>query len=364
MRLLSRRVLLCTFVGLGVAGVLASGVGMARQRASSAIATAANGFLSSLTPEQRQKAVFPLVSDEWIRWHFIPVVQFARHGLPLKEMTDVQRQRAHDLLKASLSQTGYKTATATMENETLLGAIEAADRAAATAAGRGAGTAIPREPDNYFVSVFGEPSSKAGWGWRLEGHHVSLHFSVDNGKMAVTSTPLFFGANPGEVREGPQAGSRILGAEEDAARALLASLDATERATAIIAPNAPGDIATMIQVKVDPLNPAGLVAANMTAPQRDLLMKLVDVYIGMALPEVAADRMAKIKAAGTEKIAFAWAGSTEKGQKYHYRVQGPTFLIEHNNTQNNGNHVHSVWRDFNGDFGRDLLAEHMAAFPH
>jgi hypothetical protein len=359
MRLNSRRVVLCAVVVFGVVGM-----GVARQRAAPTIASAASSFLSSLTPEQRQKAVFPLMSDEWTRWHFIPVSQFPRHGLSLKEMTEAQQRRAHELLRVSLSQTGYKTAAATMENETLLGTIEAADRATAAAAGRGAGNIIPREPLNYFVSVFGEPSAKAGWGWRLEGHHVSLHFSVDNGKMAVTSTPLFFGANPAEVRQGPQAGSRILAAEEDTARALLAALDPTQRTTAIIAPAPPGDIATSTTVKVDLLTPPGLAAADMTPTQRDLLMKIVDVYLGMALPEVAADRMAKIKGAGTEKISFVWAGSTEKGQRYHYRVQGPTFLIEHNNTQNNGNHVHSVWRDFKGDFGRDLLAEHMAAFPH
>jgi len=355
MRLNSRRGLLCAVVVLWIAGA-----GIAQQRAASAIATAANAFLSSLTPEQKQKAVFPLVSDEWTRWHFIPVSQFPRNGLPLKEMTEVQRQRAHDLLKVSVSQIGYKTATSTMQNETLLGAMEAAARAAAATPGTG----IPRDPDNYFFSVFGEPSAKAGWGWRFEGHHVSLHFAVDNGKMAVTSTPLFFGANPAEVREGPTTGSRVLGAEEDAGRALVLSLDATERATAILAQTAPNDIATANTVKVDPLIPAGLTSANMTPPQRDMLMKLVDIYLAMALPEVAADRLAKIKTAGVEKVAFAWAGPTEKGQRYYYRVQGPTFLIEHNNTQNNGNHVHSVWRDFNGDFGRDLLAEHMRAFPH
>jgi hypothetical protein len=223
---------------------------------------------------------------------------------------------------------------------------------------------IPREPDNYFFSVFGEPSAKARWGWRLEGHHVSLHFAIDGSKMVVTSTPLFFGANPAEVREGPDKGLRILGAQEDTARSLLAALDATQRAAAIIQPVPPGDIISMTTVKVDPLNPSGLAASQMTPAQRELLMKIVDAYSTQMLAEVAAERMAKIRDAGPDKISFAWFGPLEKGQKYYYRVQGPTFLIEHNNTQDNGNHVHSVWRDFNGDFGRDILAEHMAAFPH
>ncbi len=361
---LSRRIRSYVIVGLLAAGGLGAAVGVAQQRAAAAMATSAEMFLASLTPDQKQKAVFSLGSDEWTRWHFIPVSMFPRHGLPLKEMSEPQRQRAHDLLKASLSQAGFKTATSTMANETLLGAIEAAARTAAAASGGRGPAMIPREPDNYFFSVFGEPSAKSRWGWRLEGHHVSLHFAIDGARMVVTSTPLFFGANPAEVREGPDKGLRILGAQEDTARALLASLDSTQRATAIIQPTAPGDIITTTTVKVDPLNPSGLGAAQMAPAQRDLLTKILDAYSSQMLAEVAAERMAKIKEAGLEKVSFAWFGPVEKGQKYYYRVQGPTFLIEHNNTQDNGNHIHSVWRDFNGDFGRDLLAEHMAAFPH
>ena len=372
MPVISRRFVVGAVVYVIAAGLMAGGVVVARQRAAAGVATAARNWLAALTPEQRQKASFGLTSEEWTRWHFVPVTQFPRNGLPIKEMTEPQRQRAHDLLKASLSQAGYTTVTATMANEETLGAIEAAARGAragaagAPAAGgaRGGGGGIPRDPENYFVSVFGDPASKAGWGWRWEGHHLSLHFSVDNGKVTMTSTPLFIGANPAEVREGPKTGTRILGAQEDTARALLGALDETQRATALLAPAAPGDIATMTSAKVDPLTPAGLPASSMTAAQRDMLMKVVDVYLSVAQPEVAADRMAKMKAAGLEKITFAWAGPLEKGQRYHYRIQGPTFLLEHNNTQNNGNHMHSVWRDFNGDFGRDLLAEHMAAVLH
>jgi hypothetical protein len=188
---------------------------------------------------------------------------------------------------------------------------------------------------------------------------MSLHFAVDNGKMQVTSTPLFFGANPARVPDGPQAGLRILGPQEDAGRALVESLDASQKAVAVYQTNPPGDIATSNNVNINPLTPPGLAAAAMTPAQRELLSKLIDTYSAAMLPEVAADRMEKVRAAGMEKITFAWAGSLEKGQRYYYRVQGPTFLIEFDNTQNDGNHVHSIWRDFNGDFGRDLLREHL-----
>jgi len=350
---ISRRIVV---LGILVVAALTAGV-WAQQRAAAAMAAAANGWLGSLTPEQRSSAVFALDSEELTRWHYVPTSTFPRKGVMLKDMSETQRQRAQELLKVSVSQTGYGTATAIIEHETILGAIEAAAR-------RGRAGGIARDPEMYFFTVFGDPTAKGRWGWRVEGHHLSLHFSIDAGKMTVSSTPLFLGLNPAEVREGPQTGLRILGAQEDTARALLGALDDAGRATAIIAATAATDIVTLTAIKVDPLNPSGLAASAMTRPQRDLLMKVIEVYSTNMLPEVAADRLAKIRSAGVEKLAFAWAGPIEKGQRYYYRVQGPTFLIEHNNTQNNGNHIHSVWRDFNGDFGRDLLGEHLSGSRH
>ncbi|HEV3058888.1 MAG TPA: DUF3500 domain-containing protein [Vicinamibacterales bacterium] len=346
------------------AAACAAGAGVSAERSSSAMASAATKFLASLTPEERRQAAFPFDGDERLHWHFIPTEMFPREGLTIKDMTAPQRRLAHDLLKAGLSQRGYLTATSIMDLETVLGALEARERAAAPAPPRGA--PLVRDPERYFFSVFGTPTaapSKDAWGWRVEGHHVSLHFTIVNGSM-VASSPSFFGANPAEVREGPKKGLRILGAEEDAARALLMALDPAQREKAIIEKTAPNDMVTMANVNIKPLAPAGLTAEGMTATQRDLLMKLVDVYAGFMTPEVAADRQTRLKQAGIEKIGFAWAGEIEKGKKHYYRIQGPTFLVEYDNTQNDGNHIHSVWRDFNGDFGRDLLREHLKSTPH
>ncbi|PYS34609.1 MAG: hypothetical protein DMG14_29045 [Acidobacteria bacterium] len=217
-----------------------------------------------------------------------------------------------------------------------------------------------RDPLKYYVSVFGTSSTKDTWGWRVEGHHVSLHFTVVKGNF-IASSPTFFGSNPAEVREGPKKGLRILGDQEDAARSLLMALNDSQRAKAIIQNVALTDIVTTNKVDVNPLSPVGITAADMTPQQRDLLMKIVEVYTSKMADDIAAERRAKVQKAGVEKIAFAWAGETERGKKHYYRIQGPTFLIEHDNTQNDGNHVHSVWRDFNGDFGRDLLREHVAS---
>jgi Protein of unknown function (DUF3500) len=353
-RFRSARVLLA----IGVLATLPIGALVASSRTASSMASAANKFLASLTPEERQEAALPLDGGDATHWHFIPNEMFPRKGLQMKAMTEAQRTLAHDLLKTGLSQRGYATATAIMALEDVLREMESA--AGDPNAG---GRRFARNPLEYYVTVFGTPSAKGAWGWRVEGHHVSLHFMVNDGTL-VASSPTFFGSNPAEVREGPKKDTRILGAQEDAAYALLTALTDEQKKTAILQNVAPKDIVTMNKVAVDPLSPAGLVAADMTAAQRDLLMKLIDVYAGYMTPDLAAERTAKLQKAGIDKIAFAWAGPVDKGQKHYYRIQGPTFLVELDNSQNDGNHIHSVWRDFNGDFGRDVLREHIAAFHH
>ena len=300
---------------------LAVGSMVAAERSSAAMVTAANKFLAALTPEQRQQATFAFSSEERLRWHFVPAETFARKGLLIRDMSEPQRALAHDLLKTGLSQRGYMTASQIMELETILGALERAQRAAS---GRG-GNGLERDPVKYFVSIFGTPSAKDTWGWRVEGHHVSLNFNIVNG-MLGSGSPSFFGSNPAEVREGPKKGTRILAAEEDGARALMAALDAVtahegDRQRRSAERHADGGEREHHAAVAD-----GLGYDAMNAAQRDLLMKLIDVYTGFMAADIAAERTARFKKAGVEKIGFAWAGSTEKGAKHYYRIQGPTFL--------------------------------------
>ena len=343
-RLTSPRVVLA----LGLLAALGGAIVQAQRSSASSMVTAAERFLASLTPEQRQQATFPFDSPERLRWHFVP--QFERNGLTLKAMTEPQRKAALDLLRTGLSERGYTTYTQIMQLESILKVLEN---------GRGP----VRDPEGYRFSVFGTPSAKGTWGWRVEFHHVSLHFSIVNG-TAIASTPSFAGANPAEVRDGPQKGQRTLAMLEDTARALVAALDQNQRKTAIFNSAALNDIVTGNALDIDPLSPEGVKASAMTPAQRDMLMKIVDAYAGLMAPDIAADRLTKIKIAGLDNVAFAWAGSIERGQKHYYRVQGPTFLIEFDNSQNDGNHVHSIWRDFNGDFGRDILREHLKTATH
>jgi hypothetical protein len=339
--LISRRFV----VAVALVAVGAAGVATQSQRSASSMHTAASKFLSSLTPEQLQRATFSFDAPERMRWHFIPTENFPRNGLLIKDMTEAQRAAAYDVLKTGLSARGYQTYTAIIQLESVLREIEQ-------------GRAQARDPELYRFSVFGTPADKGTWGWRVEGHHVSLHYTVIDGKV-VASTPSFSGTNPAEVKDGPQKGTRILAQLEDTGRALVTALDATQRGTAVLSATAPNDILTENKLDITPLSPAGLSYATMTPAQRDLFMKVLDAYAGLMADDIAADRMAKIRTAGLDRLAFAWAGPLERGQKHYYRVQGPTVLIEFDNTQGNGNHVHAVWRDFAGDFGRDVLREHL-----
>ena len=343
------------FTAAALIAVYAAATTIASQRAASTMAKAADTWLASLSADQKTRATFAFDSEERMRWHFVPNEQFPRKGVQIKEMSEAQRHAAYDLLKTGLSARGYLTATSIMGLENVLKVVEGENRR------------FPRDHEAYQFSVFGTPGDKKAWGWRFEGHHVSVRFDIVGGTM-TSSTPSFFGSNPAEVRvDVPGAaprGTRVLGPEEDAGRALLESLDAAQKTTTIVNAAAPNEMLTSNALKADPQSPLGLKASAMTKAQKDKLMALIDVYAGYMSGDIATDRMDKLKKAGLDNIAFAWAGETEKGKKHYYRVQGPTFLIEYDNAQNDGNHIHSVWRDFNGDFGADLLRDHLKSVPH
>jgi hypothetical protein len=326
----------------------------ARARSAAAMAEAANKFLGSLTPEQKAKAMFRFDDEQRFDFHFIPR---DRKGLPLKEMNEAQRKVAMDFLKAGLSQRGYMKASTIITLENVLREIEGPNRR------------FPRDPELYYFSVFGAPGAKQTWGWRVEGHHISLNFTIGSNSIVATS-PSFFGSNPAEVRvdvpqkNWPQKGTRILAAEEDLARDLVRSLDDKQRAKAIFNAKAPDDILSFNKVRAEPLDKVGITAAELSSAQYEKLTKLVEEYCNNVPEDLAAARRDKFRNSKRDQIFFAWAGGIERDDPQYYRVQTPSFLIEYDDTQNNANHIHSVWRDFNGDFGRDLLAEHYRNTPH
>jgi hypothetical protein len=326
-------------IAMGIVSVLLTSA-YSRLHSSAIMADAAKAFLASLDPEQRARATFQFQDEERFDWHYIPK---ERKGLPLKEMTAPQKHLAHALLSAGLSQRGYIKAVSIMSLDDVLRIMEH-------------GTGPLRDSERYFFSVFGEPAETGIWGFRVEGHHISQNFTIVNGK--VVDAPSFFGANPAEVREGPRKGLRVLGREEDLGRALVVALTSEQKKTAIVSSDAPGEILTGPARKAA-LNgqPSGIAASKLTGQQRELLQNLLDEYCNNVPEPVAQAREDLIKKAGGN-LYFAWAGGEKVGDPHYYRIQAPAFLIEYDDTQNGANHIHTVWRDFEGDFGLDLLKEH------
>jgi hypothetical protein len=311
-----------------------------RTNTASTMTEAANRFLASLTPEQKAKATFKFEDAERVNWFFVPI---ERKGLPLREMSPYQKHLASALLSAGLSQSGYMKAVTIMSLEDVLKNMEKDD-------------GERRNPEKYYFSIFGAPGEDNTWGYRVEGHHVSQNFTVVRGK--VVDAPSFFGDNPAEVREGPRAGLRVLAAEEDLARDLVKSLDAEQLKIALFDKTAPKDIITMNSRKAAIQGqPSGILASKLNAAQTSKLNALLAEYTHNVPDQVAAAREELIKKAG-KNIWFGWAGGLNKGDPHYYRIQTASLLIEYDNTQNNANHIHSVWRELTGDWGEDLLKDH------
>ncbi len=304
------------------------------------MAGAATAFLSALGADARRRAVFAFSDKERFNWGYVPR---RREGLPFKEMAAPARAAAHELMKASLSEVGYAKAVNVIRLEGVLRQLETFG-------------ALMRDPENYSVSVFGPPGAAAPWGWRLEGHHLSLNFTLVPGKP-VAVTPAFLGANPAEVRTGASKGLRALAREEDVARTLAQGMDAPQRRRMIIAAQSLGDIVSGPGRRESLASPAGIPAADLAPPQREALLRLVEEYARNMRAEAADDELRRLREAGLERVHFAWAGPLDAGAHY-YRIHGPTLLIELDNTQNEANHIHSVWHDPRNDFGADLLRAH------
>ncbi len=303
----------------------------------------ANSFLSSLSPVLREKAQYKFDDNERFNWHFVPK---SRNGVSFREFTPAQRDAAFDLLKASLSVQGYEKTLAIVSLENVLRVVES----------RGSDDKY-RDPLNYYITVFGLPSNDKVWGWRFEGHHIALNFSTANNKI-VSSTPSFFGSNPGIVLDGKEKGKQVLKEETDRGFSLVNSLSPEQAKTAMISDVALNEIVSFNSRKAVPLEPVGLSYKTMDEHQKEMFMGLLEIYVQNYELGFSHKLMEKIRKAGVENLSFAWAGSVKPGAGYYYRIQGPMLLIELDNTQNNANHVHSVVRDLTNDFGEDILREH------
>ena len=321
------------------------------------MAETAQRFLHSLSAGQKEQAVFGFDNPYRTEWHFFPDFVFPqtyghdREGVSYKQMSAEQERLADSLLGTGLSRQGFVKAMTVMSLEGILRVLEK-------------DTAGRRDTKLYYFTVFGSPSPTGTWGWSVEGHHLSLNYTIKDGRL-VSASPTFFGANPHEVREGDRKGLRTLEREEGLARKLVRLLTQDQQKQAIVADVAYKDILTVAETRAKlEGQPEGLPASEMSEEQLDVLMDLIAEYAHNMPPEIAAGRMKAALATPPGKLYFAWAGSVEPGVGDYYRVQSPAFLIEYDNTQNENNHSHSVWRDFEGDFGFDVLAWHHRRHEH
>ena len=335
-----RRVLFPLLLALGVAP---EAVGQNNDTASKMRASAQT-LIDGVDERRRSKLALAFTDPLRTDWHYTPR---SRPGLSFADLDVKQRDAVHALLKTALSEIGHRKVVNIIELELVLREMEFA-------------MALMRNPEKYSIVLFGQPAADAPWGWRFEGHHLSLSFTLQ-GDRAIASTPSFFGANPAEVRKGPKKGLRVLAAEEDEARRLLALFDEKQRGIAIIDKRPYGDIVTRNADRVEPLDDRGLEASAMTEAQRAQLRKIIEVYADSFEPGLKQARLARVNEGEFGATRFAWAGASERGHPHYYRVQGARFLIEYDASQDDGNHIHTVWRDFDGDFGRDLLRDHHAA---
>ena len=306
-------------------------------------------FIKTLNKDQKAKSTFPFDEMNRYNWHFVPSTMSARDGISIKDMSPIQKKKLNELLHIFLSEKGYNKTQGIMSLEYVLKVLEP--------------TNDHRVPENYYVAFYGEPGYDKVWGWKFGGHHIALNFTMIDDKLAFA--PFFFGANPGDVKDGPKKGYRALKNEEEFGFELLNALDVDQRKQAIFESNAFADNVTTNTPQASPLEEVGLMAQNMSSDQKIILEKLITAYLEAMPEKIALFRKNKIQKEDFENIRFGWAGETRIGAPHYYRVQGKSFLIEFDNTQNNANHIHTVWRDFNGaDYGLDLIRDHYLQGPH
>jgi len=301
----------------------------------------ANKFLNSLNQEQLSKTQFTFDNGSKYDWHYLPASMYPRDGIALNQLNGEQKKMLFELLHSSLSEIGYAKTQQIINLEDVLAEIE--------------GDKVMRDPEKYYTAFYGNPAKDSLWSWSFQGHHISLNFTVLNGETSIA--PRFFGANPAIVKEGSRKGERTLAKEDDLGLELINSCSQEQKQKAVFLHNAFNDIVTTNSADVGPLKTVGIKLNELNDSQQTILLHLIDEYLATMPDDLAAKRMEKLKKEETAEIRFGWAGATKTGEGHYYRIQVKTVLIEFDNTQNNANHIHSVLRHFDGDFGSDLIRE-------
>ncbi len=323
---------------------------------------AARGWLASLKdkpevrlgqarPTQLSQGHLPFLGDQRYRWDYRPLEMRPRPGLRLINMSEEQKAKALALVDAALSTRGVQEVKSIMQFEAPLRLEEQIENEV---------NYFVRDPEQYVFCVYGEPGGAAPWQWSAGGHHIGLHFTIQDPDL-VTPVPLFFGSHPVQVKYGPQKGQRNLEFEEEQPRALVRSLDAVQRQAAVFSQDAPPDLLTdSYRVAYPHVLPRSLAYRDLSGEHRERLVKIIRHYVERTNEEIARNEWARLEQAGFDTVTFAWGGGLDRWQPHYYNICGPTFMVEYDNTQDGANHIHSIYRDFTNDWGEDMLAQHYA----
>ena len=308
----------------------------------------AKEFLISLTSEQRELVSFALEDPAKSRWHYLPHDSFTREGLSLSEMSQEQIDKTYNLLETYLSESGYDQMQQIIDLENYLAVVE--------------NNPYKRDASKYYIAFYGTPNKDSLWAWSFEGHHISLNFTIT--ANAISFAPSFWGSNPGIIPDGPEKGKIILETDHNLGLQLVNSLSPKQKTIALVSTKTYGEILTMNQSAVQFFKNNGISLGQLKPPQKELLRKIVFHHLDRMEKTVSKKTRQLLEKENWEEITFTWAGKFEKLKAHYYRIQGKSFLIEYDNSQNNGNHIHLVWREFDGDFGRDLIREHYLNEGH
>jgi len=308
----------------------------------------ATELLNCLSNSQKEIISFELEDPAKSRWHYLPHDSFAREGLPLSDMSSNQIEKTYALLKSYLSKSGYKKMHQIIDLENYLALLE--------------NNPFKRDASKYYIAFYGTANRDSVWAWSFEGHHISLNFTIT--PKAISFAPAFWGSNPGIVPDGPEKTKIVLKEDHNWGLKLIQSLSSKQLEQALVSSKTYGEILTLNQSKVEFVPYKGISFPQLKTNQKKQLKKIIYLHLDRMRKSVSEKTRKLLVNEDWENITFSWAGKMEKLKAHYYRIQGQSFLIEYDNSQNNGNHIHAVWREFNGDFGKDLIKEHYLKDGH
>lgn len=330
------------------------------------IKQAAISFIQTLTPLQKRTALLSFGDTARIKWNNLPVGMRARAGISIGDMTEDQRKLLHRILSVSLSSQGYLKATGVMHLDNLLNMNVDSSYARNMINDnlRKMLTDLKWSHRNYYLAFFGTPSDK-NWGYKLEGHHLSVNFTFTGDQLSVT--PWFIGSDPAEIQITQYAGWRVLGEEEDLGIKLIQMLSPDQQKKATMSSGVPGDIITGAETGKRLIDFWGISGRELNKEQKKVLQYIIREYVFNMEFEKAMEEYDKIIKAGIENVYFGWIGPYAENKPHYFVLNGPTFLIEFDNAggpNGNGNHIHTIWREKGNEFGEDILKKHYTEEKH